>query len=240
MPDSISSMDIYNIEVAELYDRMWENALAHFAKGRVETDDYLANQQSDRRLGITVMARPSEKVVEQFMALNHQLAQVEPDQYYYQPGQFHITVLSLFTATQHCEPFFARLADYLATSEAVLAAAQGFAVDFQGVTATPHGILAQGFPQDGHLEALREKLRKALREQDLGQGLDTRYRLKTAHVTLMRFQRPPQALTRLVELMKEYRASHFGDCHFQTLQVVKNDWYMSAEKVELLAVYQLS
>jgi 2'-5' RNA ligase len=240
MLDGISSMDIYNIEIAKLYDRMWEDALAHFAKGRVETDDYLAKRQSDRRLGITVMARPSEKVVEQFTALNHRLAQVEPDQYYYQPAQFHITVLSLFTATEHCAPYFARLADFLAASGVVLASAPGFAAAFHGVTATPNGILAQGFPQDGHLEALREKLRKALREQDLGQGLDTRYRLKTAHATLMRFQRPAQALLRLVELLKEYRDFHFGDCRFQTLQVVKNDWYMSTDRVEVLAEYRLS
>lgn len=233
-------MAMDNIEISKLYDSMWEEALAGFAKGLVEPDGYLANRQSDQRLGVTVIARPSEKVVEKFAAMIHRLAQVEPDQYYYQPRQFHITVLSLFTATQHYEPFFARLADYLATSKAVLAAARGFAVDFQGVTATPKGVMAQGFPQNGHLEALREKLRQTLREQDLGQGLDTRYRLKTAHVTLMRFQRPPQALTRLVKLMKEYRASHFGDSYFQTLQVVKNDWYMSTDRVEVLAEYRLS
>lgn len=233
-------MAIDNLEISKLYDSMWAEALASFAKGLVEPDGYLANRQSDQRLGVTVIARPSEKVIEKFAALIHRLAQVEPDQYFYQPCQFHITVLSLFTATQHCEPFFDRLADYLATSQAVLAAARGFAVDFQGLTATPNAIMAQGFPQDGHLEALREKLRQTLREQDLGQGLDTRYRLKTAHVTLMRFQRPPQALTRLVELMKEYRASHFGDSCFQTLQVVKNDWYMSTDRVEVLAEYRLS
>jgi 2'-5' RNA ligase len=233
-------MGIRNIEISKLYDGLWQDALARFAKGQVEPDGYLADRQSDQRLGLTVIARPSQRVVDQYMALIHQLAQVEPDQYYYHPDQLHITVLSLFTATELSEPYFTRLVDYLAVSGAILSTAGSFAIDFQGVTATPNGIMGQGFPQDGYLETLREKLRKALREQDLGQGLDTRYHLRTAHVTLMRFRYPPQALTHLVAILKEHRDFRFGNSLFQTLQVVKNDWYMSTEKVEVLAEYKLS
>ena len=233
-------MNIRNIEISKLYEGLWQDALARFAKGQVEPDWYLANRQSDRRMGVTVIARPSQRVIDQYVALIHQLARVEPHQYYYQPNQLHITVLSLFTATESSEPYFSRLADYLALSGAILSTARSFTIDFRGVTATPNGIMGQGFPQDGQLEALREKLRKALREQDLGQGLDTRYRLRTAHVTLMRFCSPPRALTRLVDILKEHRDFHFGNSLFQTLQVVKNDWYMSTEKVNVLAEYKLS
>jgi 2'-5' RNA ligase len=233
-------MGIRNIKIAKLYEDLWENAVASFTQGKVELDRYLANRQSDHRLGLTVIGRPSQRAIDQFSALIHQLALVEPDQYYYQPGELHITILSLFTATELCKPFFARLQNYLEASGAVLSTAKCFAVDFRGVTASTSGIMAQGFPQDGNLERLRERLRKALHEQDLGQGLDTRYRLRTAHTTLMRFQRPPQALTHLVTILKEYRDYYFGETVFQTLQVVKNDWYMSTGSVEVLAEYQLS
>jgi 2'-5' RNA ligase len=233
-------MNIRNIEISKLYDGMWQAALARFAQGQVEPDGYLANRQSDRRLGVTVIARPSQRVVDQYMGLISQLQQVEPDQYYYQPDQLHITILSLFTATENSKPYFSKLADYLAVSGAILPTVGSFAIDFQGVTATPNGIMGQGFPQDGYLEALREKLRKALRERDLGEGLDTRYRLSTAHVTLMRFRYPPRALSRLVDILKEHRDFRFGDSLIQSLQMVKNDWYMSTEKVEVLAEYELS
>jgi 2'-5' RNA ligase len=233
-------MGIRNIRITKLYNDLWEDALGLFAQGQVDLDWYLVNRQSDNRLGLTVIARPTQRVVDNISALIDQLALVEPDQYYYQPDELHITILSLFTATEHFKPYFAKLANYMTASEAVLSTAKCFAVDFRGVTASTSGVMAQGFPQDGNLEVLRERLRKALREQDLEQGLDTRYRLRTAHATLMRFRQPPQALTKLVGILKEYRDYYFGGITFRTLQVVKNDWYMSTGRVEVLAEYQLS
>ena len=233
-------MGIRNIGITKIYDGLWEDAMTQFARGQVELDWYLANRERDQRLGLTVIARPSQSIVDQFSALIHQLRLVEPEQYYYQPDELHLTILSLFTATEHSRPFFARLANYMSACEAVLSTAECFAVDFCGVTASTGSIMAQGIPQDGNLEFLRERLRKALRAQDLSQGLDTRYRLSTAHTTLMRFRRPPQALPKLVGILKEYRDYYFGGMIFRSLQVVKNDWYMSRGRVEVLAEYRLS
>ena len=233
-------MRIRNIGITKIYDGLWEEAMTQFAQGHVELDWYLTNRESDHRLGLTVIARPSQSIVDQFSALIHQLSLVEPEQYYYQPDELHLTILSLFTATELSKPYFARLANYMSACEAVLSTAKCFAVDFRGVTASIGSIMAQGIPQDGNLEFLRERLRKALREQDLRQGLDTRYRLRTAHTTLMRFRRPAQALPKLVGILKEYRDFYFGGTIFQSLQVVKNDWYMSRGRVEVLAEFRLS
>jgi hypothetical protein len=74
---------------------------------------------------------------------------------------------------------------------------------------------------------------------DLGEGLDQRYRISTAHVTVMRFQTQPRDLQQLVHTLASYREYDFGRTAFQTLQLVKNDWYMSADKVEVLEEYSL-
>lgn len=99
--------------------------------------------------------------------------------------------------------------------------------------------MVQGFPQDNHLECLRGRLREALRGQNLGEGLDGRYRIITAHTTIMRFRTRPQDLRRLTFVLGGYREHSFGQSTIKTLQLVKNNWYMSADKLEVLAEYPL-
>ncbi|MEJ5246713.1 MAG: 2'-5' RNA ligase family protein [Caldilinea sp.] len=227
------------LEIAPIYDALWRQAMAHYAEGRVEIDPYLAEPQNDRRLGVTVIARPSPEVIERLMTFIRRMVEVEPEQYFYRATDLHVTILSLFTATERWEPHFARLSDYLDACAEVLSQAERFTVEFRGVTAAPGAILCQGFPCNEALNALRDRLREALHRRNLGQGLDVRYRLVTAHMTLMRFQRPPSALPLLIDLLQAHRDVHFGQTTFASLQVVKNDWCMRTEKVEALAEHRL-
>jgi hypothetical protein len=222
-----------------LYDGLWEEAKIAFAAGKVEVDRFLVNRHEDRRLGVTVIARPSAEIVEQFCEFRRRLEGIVPGQYFYRSGEMHVTVLSLFTAVEDHGPFFVRLPEYLDVCRKVLLAGECFAVEFCGVTASRSSILAQGFPQDGYLEELRGQLRETLRGCNLGGGLDTRYRITTAHSTIMRFMSVPKNLPGLVNLLSEYRDFSFGCTTFESLQVVKNDWYMSSEKTEMLAEYLL-
>jgi 2'-5' RNA ligase len=171
--------------------------------------------------------------------LIRELVQIEPHQYFYQPSEFHITILSLFTATENFEPYIAKIPAYLTTLQPVLSAAERFTVHFRGITATKSSIMVQGFPQDGQLERLRNKLREALQSENLGERLDERYRITTAHTTIMRFRTQPQDLRRLIRVLGSYREHNFGQLTIQSVQLVKNDWYMSADKVEVLADYPL-
>jgi 2'-5' RNA ligase len=186
-----------------------------------------------------VIARPTQQVIAQFSALLRELAQIEPDQYFYQPSEFHVTILSLFTATENYEPYFAKIPAYLRALQPVLSTAEHFTVCFRGITATKNSIMVQGFPQDGKLECLRDRLREALQNKDLGEGLDERYRITTAHTTIMRFRSQPPDLRRLIRVLGSYRDYSFGQSTFNILELVKNDWYMSADKVEVLADYLL-
>jgi 2'-5' RNA ligase len=226
-------------QMGSLYDGLWKEAQTAFALGDVEVDRFLTNPQEDRRLGVTVIARPSAGVIEKFCGFVGRLEQVVPGQYFYRPGEMHVTVLSLFTAVEDHGHLLARLPEYLDVCREVLSDAKGFAVHFCGVTASRSSILAQGFPQDGYLENLREQLRVTLRRRDLGGGLDTRYHITTAHSTMMRFKSVPTDLPGLLNLLREYRGFPFGCTTIELLQVVKNDWYMSLEKTELLAEYML-
>lgn len=71
-------------------------------------------------------------------------------------------------------------------------------------------LMAQGLAEDRRLEAVRDRLRTALRRDDLGAGLDERYWIRTAHATIMRFRTQPQDLSRLVSFLSGQREQSFG------------------------------
>jgi 2'-5' RNA ligase len=227
-------------DLCGFYDSLWHDATSHFSDTRqVRIDPHLADKRGDRRLGFSVIGRPSPEVAGELSTLLHELALVAPNQYFYQPDEFHVTVLSLFTATEAFEPYFAQSPRYLAAVRPVLSTARHFEVVFHGITASSSAVMVQGFPNGPGLNQLRDRLRKSLREAGLGDGLDERYRISTAHVTVMRFQTQPRNLEKLVDALASYRKYSFGQATFRTLQLVKNDWYMSSDKVKVLAEYPL-
>ncbi len=232
-------MEFTDTQLHRLYDSFWQEALDYFATGQVEVDPYLAGIRPDHRRGLSVILRPGRRVVDQFSALVGELSQVEPDQYYYQPAEFHITILSLFTATEKFQPYFDKIPLYRAALTPVLSDTERFTVHFRGITATKSTVMIQGYPEDAHLERLRDRVRQALHSHGLGEGLDTRYRITTAHVSILRFRALPHDLKRLVDVLNDYREYDFGPSTFETLQLVKNDWYMSTAHVEVLAEYPL-
>jgi 2'-5' RNA ligase len=218
---------------------LWQQAVACFESGTAQIDSNLCDRENDHRRGLTVIARPGANVRARFDEMLRRLKKVAPEQHFYRSEEFHITVLSLFTATPDFAPHLARLSDYVSAVGSVLRGAERFACDFRGVTATRDAVMVQGFPQSLNLNRLRENLREALRRANLGAGLDQRYRIKAAHSTVMRFQRQPRDLPRLVETLSLYRDHDFGQTAFDALFLVKNDWYMSSDRVEVLAEYPL-
>ncbi|UCG24999.1 MAG: hypothetical protein JSW55_03115 [Chloroflexota bacterium] len=224
---------------AEIYDRLWAEALSYFEKNQVAVDPYLRDKAADRRLGLSVIGRPAPGVCRRFTAFLDQLKQVAPQQYFYQASEFHLTILSLFTATVEFTAHWANRDAYRAAVDQALHNGRSFAVRYEGVTASKNAVMVQGFAQGSGLEQLRAELRKALRAFGLDGGLDQRYAIETAHSTVLRFSSRPKDMPQLLALLKAHRAADFGVTTFDKLQLVKNDWYMSAGKVELLAEHPL-
>ena len=87
------------IRLQEHYDRLWSATKGKIRAGDIEVDPILAAGRPDRRRGLTLVTLPSPNVRQRVAAFLERLREVEPDQYYYAPSEFHVTVLSLFTAT---------------------------------------------------------------------------------------------------------------------------------------------
>jgi 2'-5' RNA ligase len=228
------------MDTGEKYDRLWTGAITYFQTGQVGIDPNLRHKANDRRLGLSVIARPGLAVAARFTSFLDRLKQIEPDQYYYQESEYHLTILSLFTATEVFEPHWANLAGYRATVDRAVLNAYPFTVRYKGITASRSAVLVQGFVEGQRLNQLRADLRQSLRASGFGDGLDERYTLDTAHSTICRFASQPRDMPRLLDLLRAHRATDFGQSTFHHLQLVKNDWYMSHEKVEIQAQYPLA
>lgn len=109
----------------------------------------------------------------------------------------------------------------------------------QGITASPSGLMIQGFSEHDRLNDLREKLRAWFRHSDLQQSIDKRYVLQTAHSTVVRFRKPLQQKGAFLELLDRYRESDFGTFRVEEVELVTNDWYLRKEKVKTLGRFRL-
>jgi 2'-5' RNA ligase len=223
----------------ETYTRLWAEAADHFQNGLVGIDPYLRDKEKDRRLGLSVIGRPDPAVGQQFVAFLNQVKLVAPNQYFYRASEFHLTVLSLFTATEAFERHWRRLVAYRSAVDQALSNGQALTVHYRGITASKNAVMIQGFVQGSQLAQMRASLRQALGAAGLAEGLDQRYAIETAHSTVLRFSSQPEDLAKLFELFGQNRTTDFGKTTYRELQLVKNDWYMSQDKVEVLAQYFL-
>jgi 2'-5' RNA ligase len=218
------------------YDALRQAALPRLARGEAELDTLLDSPHDTRR-GLTVLARPPAAITAALEALLADFQRIEPAQYYYPAADMHLTVLSLISAHAGFSLAAIEPAAYVqAVREALLGV---LAIRYAGFTAVPGGVLVQGFPQDEGLERLREALRAHFRHAGLAHSIDQRYRLQTAHSTVIRFRRPLANPALLVAALARCRQQFIGTFEVQAIELVVNDWYQRAQHTQRLATYSL-
>jgi len=222
-----------------IYEQLWQKAAAAFETGSPQIDACLQGKTADPRRGVTLVLRPDRMVQQAIAAFLDEAREVAPNQYFYRPEEFHITVLAIIPGSEQWQDKIRRLDACRPIIGRVLAMHPAFSVEFKGVTAAPDAVLVQGFPVDDTLTRIRNDLRAELRESELGNELDRRYRIHAAHLTAMRFCRPDADWKRLKKLLEANRETSFGLSRANSLQLVLTDWYASASRVEVLENYRL-
>ena len=98
----------------------------------------------------------------------------------------------------------------------------------------------QGFPIGDGLNILRDRLRSAFKEARLQSSIDTRYKLVTAHSSIIRFCAPFENKQAFFELCNAYRGHDFGRIRLTDIELVFNDWYQSLSVTKSLAKVELN
>ena len=151
---------------------MWQESWSRVRTGDITCDPRLADKASDKRRGLTLIARLEPSVTERLGNMLKTLSGIESHQYYYPLEDIHLTILSLFTATENYGLHLERLDDYRNAVARALKSSRSFIVDSVGITLSRGAVMLQGFPRDATLNDLRDHLRSALVRSDLGDSLD--------------------------------------------------------------------
>ena len=227
-----------DLALTEHYHQLYTESVEQIRSGGVKTDAWL-DEPSDNRRGITLLIRPDKQVKERIAEWLNILRKAEPGQYYYPDSDFHITLLSVISCYSGFHPAQIELPRYLNLIDECLNEEKSFEMRMKGATASPSGLMIQGFSENDRLNELREKLRARFRQTDLQQSIDKRYILQTAHSTVVRFRKPLQRKEAFLDLLECYRDVDFGTFRVEEVELVTNDWYLRKEKVQTLGRFRL-
>lgn len=220
------------------YQRLHTEAMAKVAKEGFSFDTEILNPYDSRR-GLTLLLRPGEDLQNAFSDFIGSIYRVAPGQYYYPPSDIHVTLMPVIS----CYPGFRlpeqSMASYTELIQQALTGIKPISLYFEGVFASTSCLMIKGFPNNGELERCRNNLRASFANATLEQSLDKRYRLVSAHCTVVRFQKPVQHPEKVLDLLEKFQNIFFGTQYFDQVELVFNDWYQQRQKVQLLETFSL-
>ncbi|MET4105918.1 2'-5' RNA ligase family protein [Hymenobacter sp. UYP22] len=201
--------------------------------------DLLLHSQQDTRRGITLLARPPAATTAAIEDILADFRRIDPAQYYYPASDIHLTILSIISCYAGFTPDQIDPAAYCRAVRDIARQARPFSIRLEGLTASPGGIMVQGFPEDDGLEHLRDAVRTYFRHSSLQQSIDTRYSIHTAHSTVIRFTQPLTDAPALIARLAQYQEQYIGTFEVREVELVYNDWYQRARNTMLLEKYVL-
>ena len=226
------------MNLAEHYNKLYRDSIAKIANGNYEIDR-LIDSEADNRFGITLVIRPDATTNHNIQKFLAEVKTIEPDQYYYQNADLHITLMSIISCYDGFDLKDINVQDYIDITKKVLVRHKPLKIQFKGLTASPSCILIQGFLTDS-LNEIRDDLRTAFKNSDLQQSIDKRYAIQTAHATVIRFRSELIHINALLNLIKKYRDFDFGTFEVKEVELVYNDWYQRERFVKKLHQFYLS
>ena len=226
------------MDLKEHYDKLYQQSI-NYAKSNNFEVDHLIDSPNDNRYGITLLFRPNQTVKNNIQSFLEDLKLVEPDQYYYQDSDIHVTTMSIISCYEGFDINNIDVADYKQIIEQSIKNIGGFNVHFKGITASKSCIMVQGFLDSTNQNDIRDNLRMNFSNTALEQSMDKRYAIKTAHSTVVRFRQKVKNIESFVDSLNNFRNYKFGSFYVDTLELVNNDWYQKADKVKLLEKFKL-
>ena len=200
------------------------------------SDNYLIDElivsALDNRFGITLLIRPCIEVKNNIQKFLNELKNVEPNQYYYDNSDIHITVMSIISCYDGFKLESIEIQEYVELIKESLTTISNIEIEFKGVTASSSCLMIQGFMSNDMLNELRNKLRETFKNSTLQQSIDQRYAIQTAHATVVRFKEKLQLKSGFLKVVEKYRNHNFGTFEVENIELVYNDWYQRAKFVK--------
>lgn len=225
-------------ELINIYNKLYNDGMEKIKGDQYQTDNLIAST-SDKRFGLALVIRLDEHVKEKILKFLGVLQGIEPHQYYYPSSDIHITVLPIIDCYEGFHYDQIAVQDYIDLIARSVSSLPKMEIDLKGITASPSCIMIQGFPQQSVLDDFRNNLRTAFKSSSLHETIDTRYFLRTAHVTVVRFTQPFVAKEQFVQTLDNFKDYDFGKATISEVELVYNDWYVTDKFVKTLFRFKL-
>ena len=210
--------------------------LYHESINKISSDNYhidtLIDSKNDRRFGLTLIIRPSDEIKRKIQNFLKNFKEIEPNQYYYPNSDIHITVMSIISCYNDFDMSKIDVQKYIDLTEKCILKGIDLNITFKGITASPSGVMAQGFMNNNELNDIRDRLRKEFKNSNLEQSLDKRYLIQTAHSTIIRFRKELSQKEKFLELLDNSINYDFGNFNVNKFELVYNDWYQREQYVK--------
>lgn len=226
------------MKLQALYEKLYTESLPQIRNENHEIDRIL-DAPIDNRYGLSLIIQPSKAVEQEVSQFLSQLRKTEPAQYYYAPSQIHVTVLSIISCYEGFRLDSIEVPDYIGVVEQSLQDIDAFEMNYHGLTLSKSGLMLQGYPKGNTLERLRDQLRRNFTASGLQESMDQRYKLTTAHATIMRFRSELKNPDGFVENLQENRSRKFGKQRVTNLRLVFNDWYHRKDKTKFINEFHI-
>ncbi|WP_339926019.1 hypothetical protein [uncultured Cyclobacterium sp.] len=226
------------MELRNHYAKLHDSALVTINKQGFSKDADLDNPM-DLRRGLTLLLRPNRQVKEAFEAFILKAQQVLPEQYFYQATDLHVTVMPIISCYTGFSMEKLDLDNYDSLIQNALEGISKIELNFEGVFASPSCLIIKGYPLNDDLNRFRQNLRNCFASSNVEQSLDKRYKLVTAHSTVVRFRKSVEKADTVLALVEAFSNYKFGRQLFDQVEFVFNDWYQRKSIVKTLNTYTL-
>ncbi|WP_109436551.1 mutarotase [Aquimarina sp. AU119] len=220
------------------YDNLWSESLAKFNQNEFNIDP-LIESTSDLRRGITLLVRPNNKVKRLISEFIEELKHIDPNQYYYPSTDIHVTVMSIISCYQGFDINAIDISKYIDQITDSLQTTLRDNITFKGITASSSCIMLKGFTKNNSLDTTRMNLRSNFKKTTLEHSIDTRYKIRTAHATIVRFKSEITDPKEFIKVLQKYRDVDFGSFEIDTYELVYNDWYQTKKSTKVLYKFEI-
>jgi 2'-5' RNA ligase len=220
------------------YQKMWQQGIVAYQQQQFFIDKNIGDA-TDTRRGITLLARLSLPVQEHVRLFLNELANICPNQYYYPEPDMHLTIMSIVSCRQGYMFDENKIQKYMDVLASALAESPKLMVNFSGITASNTGVMLAGHTDKVQLEKLRCTIRTTIKNSGLEHSMDSRYKIETAHSTIMRFTHPVKETQQLLKFLQENHHRQFGEMQVNSLELVFNDWYQTQAQTKLVGKINL-
>tara|TARA_R110002050_G_scaffold281956_2_gene429631 strand:- start:805 stop:1485 length:681 start_codon:yes stop_codon:yes gene_type:complete len=220
------------------YNNLYTESIKKISNDNYQIDE-LIDSSLDQRFGITLIIKPSIEVKNEIQKFLNQLKSIDPNQYYYQNSDIHITVLSIISCYNGFKLEGIKLSEYIKTIKKSIITNSNIKIEFKGITASPSCIMIQGFMNNKSLNEIRNNLRENFKNTTLEQSIDKRYSIQTAHSTVVRFKEKLNKKSEFLETIEAFKDYTFGSFLPKNIELVYNDWYQKEKHVKELFKFEI-